>query len=63
MPRPVRELVRLVHIEHIDLAKARGEDFQVAGYLRARKPDLYRRLRDELRALPARRSGRRQGQN
>jgi len=49
MPRPVRELVRLVHVERIDLAQARGEDFRIAGYLRARKPALYRQLRAELR--------------
>ena len=26
MPRPVRELVRLVHIEHIDLGKIKKDD-------------------------------------
>src|SRR5262245_36903878 len=52
MPRPVRELVRLVHVERIDLAQARGEDFRIAGYLRARKPALYRQLRAELRGTP-----------
>ncbi|MGH8618269.1 MAG: helix-turn-helix domain-containing protein [Burkholderiales bacterium] len=50
MPRPVRELVRLVHVERIDLAQARGEDFRLAGYLRSRKPALYRQLRAELRS-------------
>jgi predicted transcriptional regulator len=50
MPRPVRELLRLVHVERIDLAKVRGEDFRIAGYLRSRKPGLYRRLQAEVRA-------------
>lgn len=50
MPRPVSELVRLVHVERIDLTQARGEDFRIAGYLRARKPALYRQLRAELRS-------------
>ena len=45
MPRPVRELLRLVHIEGIELAKARGNDFEVASRLKATNPRLYRRLR------------------
>jgi transcriptional regulator with XRE-family HTH domain len=45
MPRPVRELLRLVHIEGIELAKARGNDFEVASRLKATNPRLYRRLK------------------
>jgi transcriptional regulator with XRE-family HTH domain len=45
MPRPVRELLRLVHIEGIELAKARGNDFEVASHLKATNPRLYRRLK------------------
>ena len=45
MPKPVRELLRLVHIEGIKLAKARGNDFEVASHLKATNPRLYRRLR------------------
>jgi len=45
MPRPVRELLRLVHIEGIELAKARGNDFEVVSHLKATNPRLYRRLR------------------
>ena len=44
MPKPVRELVRLVHVEGIDLSNARGEDFRVARKLRTTQPGLYRRL-------------------
>ena len=47
MPKPVRELLRLVHIEGIELAKARGSDFEVASRLRTTNPRLYRRLRIE----------------
>ena len=47
IPRPVRELVRLVHIEGIELAKARGSDFEVASRLKATNPRLYRSLRKE----------------
>ena len=45
MPRPVRELLRLVHIEGIELAKARGNDFEVVSHLKATNPRLYRRLK------------------
>jgi len=55
MPRPVRELVRLVHVEGIDLSQARGEDFEVAGYLRKNNPALYQRLRAALRSGRTRR--------
>ena len=45
MPKPVRELLRLVHIEGIALDRARGGDFEVATYLRSANPRLYRNLR------------------
>ena len=47
MPKPVRELLRLVHIEGIELSKARGEDFEVVSYLKQANPRLYRNLRKE----------------
>lgn len=50
MPKPVRELVRLVHIEGIDIARVRGEHFLVANHLRATSPALYKRIRLGLRA-------------
>src|SRR3972149_3153729 len=49
MPKPVFELVRLVHIEGIDLSRARGEDFMIANRLRSTNPALYRRLMREVR--------------
>jgi len=45
MPKPVRELLRLVHIEGITLDKARGADFVVVSYLKTANPRLYRTLR------------------
>ena len=45
MPKPVRELLRLVHIEGIALEKARGSDFEVVSYLKRANPKLYRNLR------------------
>jgi len=47
MPKPVRELLRLVHIEGVELAKAKGNDLEVVSYLKAKNPRLYRRLRKE----------------
>ncbi|HSD40266.1 MAG TPA: hypothetical protein VLD36_00215 [Burkholderiales bacterium] len=45
MPKPVRELLRLVHVEKIDLTKVKKEDFEVIEYLKNANPDLYRALR------------------
>jgi len=45
MPKPVRELLRLVHVEKIDLTRVRKEDFEVIEYLKQSHPDLYRNLR------------------
>lgn len=45
MPKPVRELVRLVHVEQIDLATVRGEDFHIVAYLKDSHPGLYKTLR------------------
>lgn len=48
MPKPVRELVRLVHIEGIDLAHARGEHFLIADRLRSTNPALYKRIKHDI---------------
>ncbi|WP_024302726.1 DNA-binding transcriptional regulator [Pseudogulbenkiania sp. MAI-1] len=45
MPRPVRELFRLVHIEQVDLAKINRDDIEVIALLKAQYPDLYETLR------------------
>jgi transcriptional regulator with XRE-family HTH domain len=45
MPKPVRELLRLVHIEGVELSKARGEDIVVVNYLKQANPRLYRTLK------------------
>lgn len=54
MPKPVRELLRLVHIEGIELDRARGEDFEVVSYLKKANPKLYNSLRKAAngRSLP-----------
>ena len=45
IPRPVRELVRLVHVEGIVLAKAKGDDLAIGAYLRKANPQLYARAK------------------
>lgn len=50
MPKPVSELLRLVHVEKIDLSSVKKEDFEVIAYLKSAHPDLYRNLRKAVRA-------------
>ena len=45
MPKPVRELLRLVHVEQIDLSQVKRVDFEIISYLKNSHPDLYRSLR------------------
>lgn len=45
MPKPVRELLRLVHVEQIDLSQVKRVDFEIISYLKESHPDLYRSLR------------------
>ena len=49
MPRPVRELLRLVHIEGIDLSRAKGEDFAIAEQLKRTNAKLYEKMRSNVR--------------
>jgi transcriptional regulator with XRE-family HTH domain len=57
MPKPVRELLRLVHVEKLDLSKVRKEDFEVIEYLKSEHPELYRNLRKALKGRGRRRDG------
>ncbi len=50
MPKPVRELLRLVHVERIDLSRVKKEDFEIIEYLKSEHPELYRNLRKSARA-------------
>jgi transcriptional regulator with XRE-family HTH domain len=50
MPRPVRELLRLVHIEGIDLTRAKGEDFAIAEQLKRSNAKLYDKIRTSIRS-------------
>lgn len=50
MPRPVQQLLRLVHVEQIDIAKVRKEDFEVVEFLKSSNPDLFKELKKQARA-------------
>ena len=50
MPRPVKQLLRLVHVEKIDINKIRREDYEVIEYLRSAKPALLKELKKEAKA-------------
>src|SRR6266705_6789929 len=50
MPKPVRELLRLVHVEQIDLSQVKRVDFEIISYLKESHPDLYRSLRRAVRS-------------
>ena len=50
IPRPVQALLRLVHVEQIDINKIRREDYEVAEYLKSSNPDLFKSLKKEAKA-------------
>lgn len=50
MPRPVRHLLRLVHVERVDIARIRREDIEVLDYLKATNPALLRDLKKQAKA-------------
>ncbi len=50
MPRPVQQLLRLVHVEQIDIQKIKREDYEVVEYLRTAKPNLRKELKKEAKA-------------
>lgn len=50
MPRPVRELLRLVHVEQIDIRTIKREDWEVIEYLKSQEPELLKSLKKSARA-------------
>ena len=50
MPRPVRELLRLVHVEQLDIQRIRRDDIDVVEYLKSEDPDLYKTLKKAAKA-------------
>jgi len=45
MPKPVRELLHIMHVNQIDVRKITRDDFRVLTYLKSFEPALYKRLR------------------
>ena len=45
MPKPVRELLRLVHVEQVDIQRIKREDLDVIEYLKTSEADLYKTLK------------------
>ena len=50
MPRPVRELLRLVHVEGIDLSRVKGEQIAIAEHVKRSNPAVYERARNAVRS-------------
>lgn len=51
MPKPVRELVRLVHLEQIDLQTISRQDFEIVAYLKQHERTLYAQLKKSAKKL------------
>jgi transcriptional regulator with XRE-family HTH domain len=45
MPKPVRELLRLVHVEQLDLANIKREDMELFAFLKKDHPGLFDSIR------------------
>jgi transcriptional regulator with XRE-family HTH domain len=48
MPKPVAELLRLVHVEGVDISSLRKEDLEIISFLKSSHPELYEKLRAEV---------------
>ena len=49
MPKPVSELLRLVHLEQIDLSRVKKEDLEIVQRLKSQHSTLYPSLRRRTR--------------
>ena len=50
MPCPVRELLRLVHVEQIDIQRIKREDMDVIEYLKSEEAELFKTLKKSAKA-------------
>lgn len=50
MPRPVQALLRLVHVEQVDISKIKKEDVEIVEYLKANDQELYKTLKKAARS-------------
>jgi len=49
MPRAVQQLLRLVHVEKIDIGRVKREDYEILEYLKSHDANLYRSLKKQAR--------------
>lgn len=49
IPKPVQALLRLVHIENIDIAKVRKDDMEVIEFLKHSNQTLFKDLKKQAR--------------
>jgi transcriptional regulator with XRE-family HTH domain len=50
MPRPVRELLRLVHVEQVDIQRIKRDDMDIVEFLKSENPEGYKTLKKEAKA-------------
>ena len=50
MPKPVQFLLRLVHIEHVDIQNVKKEDLDVIEYLKANNAELLKKIKEQMKA-------------
>lgn len=50
MPKPVRELLRLVHVEQVDIQRVKREDIDIVDYLKSEESELYKTLKKAAKA-------------
>lgn len=50
IPRPVQALLRLVHVEQVDIGKIRKDELDVIDYLKNSDPELLKNLKKEAKA-------------
>ncbi|SFI30804.1 DNA-binding transcriptional regulator [Nitrosomonas sp. Nm34] len=49
MPKPVRELVRLIYVEEVDLAKVKRIDLKITRMLKEQHPEIYKSIKDSIK--------------
>ncbi len=45
MPKPVRELLRLVHVEQIDIQRIKRDEIDLIDYLKSEESDLFKTMK------------------
>jgi transcriptional regulator with XRE-family HTH domain len=50
MPRPVQQLLRLVHVDSIDITSLARGDYEIINYLKNSRPALYKQLKAQATA-------------